>query len=337
LSSSFLSHDGGALAPPSSFSLYAVVSWLLCRYTRGIAVQPRPLETRHVNRAATGRAAGILCGVLAGAAAAEGFLREPFQLDVTRFAVASPQLPAGFDGLKIAQLSDLHLHEVSQAYRTALEVIRSERPGLVVITGDLVDRPEETSACLAFLSELGAAARVPVVAVPGNWDHRAFPTRQGIAAWHKRLQAETGVRVLANQNVVLRRHGDRMWLVGTDDPYFGHADLDASFKGVPDTAFALVLTHAPEAFEELAERPAARLVLAGHTHGGQVRLPFIGALRVPSRYGTRFAHGLYKLGDTVFYVNAGMGMSHLPIRFLCRPELTFITLASCAPGESTSQ
>jgi predicted MPP superfamily phosphohydrolase len=129
-----------------------------------------------------------------------------------------------------------------------------------------------------------------------------------------------------NQNVVLRRGGDRIWLVGTDDPYFGHADLDASFKGVPNTAFALVLTHAPEACKELAERPAARLVLAGHTHGGQVRFPFIGAVHVPSRYGTRFAHGLFKLGDTFFYVNAGMGMSHLPVRFLCRPELTVLTL-----------
>jgi predicted MPP superfamily phosphohydrolase len=275
--------------------------------------------------------------VLAGAAAAEGFLWEPFQLDVTRFAFASPQLPAGFDGLRIAQLSDLHLHHISRAYRTALEVIRSERPGLVVITGDLVDRPDQTSACLAFLSDLHAAAGVPVVVVPGNWDHRAFPTRQSIAAWHKRLQAETGVRVLANQNVVLRRHGDRMWLVGTDDPYFGHADLDDSFKGVPDTAFALVLTHAPEAFEELAQRPAARLVLAGHTHGGQVRLPFIGAVRVPSRYGTRFARGLFKLGDTFFYVNAGLGMSHLPIRFLCRPELTLITLTSSTLDESTGR
>jgi hypothetical protein len=290
-----------------------------------------------VNRAATRRAAGILCGALAGAAAAEGFLWEPFQLDVTRFAIVSPQLPAGFDGLKIAQLSDLHLHHISRVYRAALEVIRSERPGLVVITGDLVDRPDQTSACLAFLSDLHAAAGVPVVVVPGNWDHRAFPTRQSIAAWHKRLQAETGVRVLANQNVVLRRHGDRMWLVGTDDPYFGHADLDASFKGVPDTAFALVLTHAPEAFEELAQRPAARLVLAGHTHGGQVRLPFIGAVRVPSRYGTRFARGLFKLGDTLFYVNAGIGMSHLPIRFLCRPELTLITLTSCTLDELTAR
>ena len=272
------------------------------------------------------KAAATVLGVIAGAAAVEGFLREPFQLDVARLTIASPWLPAGFDGMKIVQLSDLHLHHISRAYRMAIDVIRKEHPSLVVITGDLVDRAEQTAACLAFLSELRAVAGVLVVVVPGNWDHRAFPTRQSIAAWHKHLQAETGIRVLANQNVVLRRHGDRMWLVGTDDPYFGHADLDASFKGVPDTEFALVLTHAPEAFEELAQRPAARLVLAGHTHGGQVCLPFIGALRVPSRYGTRFARGLFKLGDRLFYVNAGMGMSHVPIRFLCRPELTVLTL-----------
>ena len=281
-------------------------------------------------------ATAIVVGALAGAAAVEGFLREPFQLDVTRLRIASPSLPPGFDGMKIVQLSDLHLHRISPAYRMAIDAIRREHPSLVVITGDLVDRAEETSACIAFLSELRAAARVPVIVVPGNWDHRAFPTKRSIAAWHKRLQAETHIRVLANQNVVLHRHGGRMWLVGTDDPYFGHADLDASFKGVPNTAFALVLTHAPEAFEELAQRPAARLVLAGHTHGGQVRLPFIGAVHVPSRYGTRFARGLFKLGDTLFYVNAGMGMSHLPIRFLCRPELTFITLTSCRLDESTA-
>ena len=271
-------------------------------------------------------ATAIVVGALAGAAAVEGFLREPFQLDITRLRIASPSLPPGFDGMKIVQLSDLHLHRISLAYRMAIDAIRKEYPSLVVITGDLVDRADETAECLAFLTELRAAAGAPVVVVPGNWDHRAFPTRQSIAAWHERLQAETGIRVLVNQNVVLRRGGDRIWLVGTDDPYFGHADLDASFKGVPNTAFALVLTHAPEAFKELAERPAARLVLAGHTHGGQVRFPFIGAVHVPSRYGTRFAHGLFKLGDTFFYVNAGMGMSHLPVRFLCRPEFTVLTL-----------
>ncbi len=269
---------------------------------------------------------GAAFGALVSGAAVEGFLREPFQLDVQRLSMVLPSLPVEFDGLKVAQLSDLHIHSVSRAYRLVIDVIRREHPNLVVITGDLVDRPEETSACILFLRQVRKAAGVPVVVVPGNWDHRAFPTKQSIAAWHQRLQEETGVRVLANQNAVLHRHGSRIWLVGTDDPYFGHADLDASFRGVPDTAFALVLTHAPEAFEELAQRPAAKVVLAGHTHGGQVRLPFIGAVRVPSRYGTRFARGLFKMGDTFFYINAGIGMSHLPIRFLCRPELTFITL-----------
>jgi hypothetical protein len=290
-----------------------------------------------MNRVATAEAVGIAFGALASAAFVDGFLLEPFQLDVSRLEIAFSQLPAGFDGLKIAQLSDLHLHRVSRAYRTAIDVIGREHPDLIAITGDLVDRADQTAACLAFLTELRAAAKVPVVAVPGNWDHRAFPTKQSIAAWYRRLHAETGIRVLANQNVVLHRHGDRIWLVGTDDPYFGHADLDTSFKGVPDSAFALVLTHAPEAFEELAERLPARLVLAGHTHGGQVRLPFIGALRVPSRYGTRFARGLFKLGDTVFYVNAGMGTSHLPVRFLCRPEVTFITFKSRRPDELSPQ
>jgi len=280
---------------------------------------------------------GIAFGTLAGVAFIDGFLVEPFQLGVSRLEILFSQLPAGFDGLKIAQLSDLHLHRFSRAYRTAIDVIGREHPGLIVVTGDLVDRADETAACLAFLTELRAATKVPVVVVPGNWDHRAFPTKQSIAAWHRRLQAETGIRVLTNQSVVLHRRGDRMWLVGTDDPYFGHADLDASFKGVPDSAFTLVLTHAPEVFEELAERPSARLVLAGHTHGGQVRLPFIGALRVPSRYGTRFAHGLFKLGDTFFYVNAGMGMSHIPVRFLCRPEVAFITVTSRRPDELVSQ
>ena len=283
------------------------------------------------------KSAATVLGALAGIAAVDGFLLEPFQLDVTRLTITSPSLPAGFDGLKIAQLSDLHLHRISRAYRMAIDVIRRDHPSLVVITGDLVDRSDQTSACLAFLRELRAAAGVPVVVVPGNWDHRAFPTKQSIAAWHKRVQAETGVRVLVNQSVVLHRHGDRIWLVGTDDPYFGHADLHASFRGVPDSAFAVVLTHAPEAFEELAQCPAARLVLAGHTHGGQVRLPLIGALRVPSRYGTRFAHGLFKLGETLFYVNAGMGMSHLPVRFLCRPELTLMTLTSSKVDKSTAQ
>jgi predicted MPP superfamily phosphohydrolase len=289
-----------------------------------------------VNRALSPMATGIACGALAAAALAEGFLREPFQLDVERVSIASPWLPAGFDGVTIAQLSDLHLHRVSAAYSMAIDVIRRERPHLVVITGDLVDRPDDATVCLDYLRDVRIAAGVPVVAVFGNWDHRAFPTRQSIEVWRRRLQTETGIRVLVNENVGLRRGGDRMWLAGTDDPYFGHADLDASLRGIPDDGCTVMLSHAPEDIEEIAVRPSVRLVLAGHTHGGQVRLPLVGALRVPSRYGTRFARGLFQVGGTLLYVNAGIGTSHVPVRFLCRPELTLITLTSCTPDESTT-
>jgi predicted MPP superfamily phosphohydrolase len=271
--------------------------------------------------------AGGLVGVAGIVALVDGFFVEPNCLETKRLRLVMPDLPHGFDGFRIAQISDLHLHEHTRACSQILRAVQAERPHVVVITGDLVDRPENTASCTAFIKELCEASSAPVFVIRGNWDHRAFPTRQSAFEWDETLQ-QAGAHVLVNQSVRLRRRGDSIWLAGTDDPYFGHADLDASFRHVPQSAFAVVLTHAPEAFEELAERPQARLVLAGHTHGGQVRLPFIGALRVPSRYGTRFAQGLFRIGDTLFYVNAGIGMSHLPVRFLCRPEFTVLTLVS---------
>jgi predicted MPP superfamily phosphohydrolase len=277
--------------------------------------------------------AGGLVGVAGIVALVDGFFVEPNCLETKRLRLVMPDLPHGFDGFRIAQISDLHLHEHTRACSQILRAVQAERPHVVVITGDLVDRPENAASCTAFIKELCEASSAPVFVIRGNWDHRAFPTRQSAFEWDETLR-QAGAHVLVNQSVRLRRRGDSIWLAGTDDPYFGHADLDASFRHVPQSAFAVVLTHAPEAFEELAERPQARLVLAGHTHGGQVRLPFIGALRVPSRYGTRFAQGLFRIGDTLFYVNAGIGMSHLPVRFLCRPEFTVLTLVSEPDSES---
>jgi predicted MPP superfamily phosphohydrolase len=271
--------------------------------------------------------AGVLVGAAAVAALVDGFAIEPDSLETKRLRLVMPDLPHGFEGFRIAQISDLHLRARTCACSQILQAVQAEHPHVVVITGDLVDRPENAASCTAFIKELCEASSAPVFVIRGNWDHRAFPTRQSVFEWDETLR-QAGAHVLVNASVRLRRRGDSIWLAGTDDPYFGHADLDASFRDVPQSAFAVVLTHAPEAFEELAERPQARLVLAGHTHGGQVRLPLIGALRVPSRYGTKFAQGLFRIKGTLFYVNAGIGMSHLPVRFLCRPEFTLLTLAS---------
>jgi predicted MPP superfamily phosphohydrolase len=268
-----------------------------------------------------------LIGVAGIAALVDAFFVEPNCLETKRLRLVMPDLPQGFDGLRIAQISDLHLHEYTRTCTQIVHAIRAERPHVVVITGDLVDCSEKAATCTAFVKELCQASSAPVFIIRGNWDHRAFPTRQSMDRWDETLR-QAGAHVLVNGSVRLRRHGDSIWLAGTDDPYFGHADLDASFRDVPESGFCIVLTHAPEAFEELAERPQAQLVLAGHTHGGQVRLPLIGALRVPSRYGTTFAQGLFRIGDTLFYVNVGIGTSHVPVRFLCRPEFTLLTLAS---------
>jgi predicted MPP superfamily phosphohydrolase len=270
---------------------------------------------------------GVLVGAAAVAALVDGFAIEPNSVETKRLRLVLPDLPDGFEGFRIAQISDLHLRAHTRACSQILQAVQAEHPRVVVVTGDLVDRPENALTCAAFVKDVCGASSAPVFVIRGNWDHRAFPTRQSAFEWDETLR-RAGAHVLVNQSARLRRRGDSIWLAGTDDPYFGHADLDASFRDVPQSAFAIVLTHAPEAFEELAERPQARLVLAGHTHGGQVRLPLIGALRVPSKYGTRFARGLFRIGDTLFYVNVGIGTSHVPVRFLCRPEFTLLTLVS---------
>jgi predicted MPP superfamily phosphohydrolase len=271
--------------------------------------------------------AGGFIGAAVVAAFVDGFVIEPARLETKRLSLAMPDLPQAFDGLRIAQISDLHLHERMHVHSQIIDAVRAEHPHILVITGDLVDHPGRADVCAAFVRELCQASSAPVFIVRGNWDHRAFPTRRSIERWDAELR-QAGAHVLVNGSVRLHRRGDSIWLAGTDDPYFGHADLDATFEDVPQSGFAVVLTHAPEDFEELAEFPRAQLVLAGHTHGGQVRLPIVGALRVPSRYGTRYARGLFRIGDTLFYVNAGIGMSHMPVRFLCRPEFTLLTLAS---------
>ncbi|MHB8070725.1 MAG: metallophosphoesterase [Candidatus Cryosericum sp.] len=271
--------------------------------------------------------AGGLAGAAVAAALIDGFAIEPAWLETKRFSLAMPDLPQGFDGFRIAQISDLHLHERTPVCSQIIDAVKAERPHILVITGDLVDRSDRADACAAYVRELCQASFAPVFIIRGNWDHRAFPTRRAMEGWDDALR-QAGAHVLVNGSVRLHRRGDSIWLAGTDDPYFGHADLDATFKDVPQSGFAVVLTHAPEDFEELAELPQAQLVLAGHTHGGQVRLPVVGAVRVPSRYGTRFAQGLFSIRDTLFYVNAGVGMSHLPVRFLCRPEFTVLTLVS---------
>jgi predicted MPP superfamily phosphohydrolase len=150
-----------------------------------------------------------------------------------------------------------------------------------------------------------------------------------------------GAAVLRSRHVCLHKDGQELWLAGIDYPDAPQYRvrerkrstlaqrfrrlLDAAVTGIPDDGFRILLAHSPDVIRDVA-RLGVDLMLSGHTHGGQVRFPFIGATVVPSRYGPRYSAGEYRVEGTTLYVSRGLGTVRLPIRFLCRPELAILTL-----------
>jgi predicted MPP superfamily phosphohydrolase len=265
-----------------------------------------------------------------GATAASGGLYscavEPYWLETVRLEVALRGLDAAFDGYVIAQISDLHVGSgIPLLYlRHAIEAVNAARPDLVVVTGDIVDAcgwhgaAEEAAALLAELRPRDA-----VLAVLGNHDTGAFHPTEAVdetALRHLRgALAAARVEVLENEERVLERGGGRLRVTGCGD-YWSRRFDGSAFRPRPGEA-TLVLSHNPDTAPELAQRGAS-LILCGHTHGGQVRLPFFGPPYVPVEH-RDLLYGHHWLGETQLYVNPGLGYSY-GIRFLARPELTFL-------------
>jgi hypothetical protein len=267
-----------------------------------------------------GRGRALLVVALAAAflAAYAGGV-EPFWIEVTRHHVAAPVEPP----LKIAHLSDLHTNGLGRRERILLDLLERERPDVIVITGDsLIDgialgrhRAGRDEAVYARAGELLRRLRAPlgVWAVRGNWED-IRPIR-GEKAFYQGL----GLRLLVNDAEELR---PGVWLAGTDDLQ-GAPDVDAALRSIPEGSFAIALFHSPALFDRVAGR--CPLALAGHTHGGQIRLPFLPPVWLP--WGTgRYVEGWYEQKGSRLYVSRGIGTSVLPLRFLARPELALITL-----------
>jgi len=244
-----------------------------------------------------------------GAAATDGFLIEPYRIEVTHYevqgSVAAP--------LKIAHLSDLHTHGLGRREMRMLEVLAAEKPDIIVITGDsLGNKRGDYEMCREVYEQLHAP--LGVWFVRGNWENDK-PLRRERAFYQ-----QVGVHLLVNASQEVRPD---VWLIGLDDPYSGAAKPDAALEGVPPGAYKIAAFHSPAFFDQMAGR--ADLILTGHTHGGQVRLPFLRPLWLPKGCG-RYIEGWYEEQGSRMYVSRGLGMSLLPIRFLCRPEITFITV-----------
>lgn len=263
----------------------------------------------------------------AALASVEGFFREPHHPVAKHVDLRLARLPEAFDGFRIAQLTDIHFgpYMNGEGLWRAIEKAQPFRPDLVALTGDFVSHPfgkpngvEGARHAEPAADVLSQWKGVPMVACLGNHDHWNNPDIVEGAL------EDRGIRVLRNANYAIERGPERLWVAGVDDVYEQQADLTKALKGVPATEATLLLAHEPDFADEAAEYPVD-LQLSGHSHGGQVRLPGIGPLILPE-LAKKYHSGLYRVGRLQVYTSWGVGVINPPVRFLCLPEVTLITL-----------
>ena len=240
-----------------------------------------------------------------------------FDLEITRHEVFIEDLPAPFDGYRIAFLTDTHIAPfVRRAYYDEIAAqVRRIEPDLILFGGDFVSFRNHIPLLPDRLA--GLSAKDGMYAVLGNHDYWTDAPRV-IAA----LEA-VGIRFLTNAHVMLARGGARLPLAGIDEIYRGTPDLDAAFAGIAAGAPCIAFTHHPDLIDVVRRR--VDLLLCGHTHGGQIRFPFFGAVVVPSKHEATYATGFHRVGAVLMYVSRGIGAIP-PVRILCRPEIAAFTL-----------
>lgn len=252
-------------------------------------------------------------------------------LQTTETALVSPALPPAFDGLRIVELADLHGRVFGRGSRRLLAAVRRAEPDLICIDGDLFD--EHTD--LAMLPPLlrGLCAIAPVYYVTGNHERRV-PGLRGILAQMRAC----GVTVLQDDWRVLRRGEDALIVAGTDDPC-GPAERKTPAELIADiraeageAAFLLLLAHRNDQLPQWSAL-GVQAVLAGHCHGGVVRLPFVGGLfGTDRRLFPAWDAGLYRQGETALYVSRGLGYTNVHFRLFNRPEVAVIVLRRGSPA-----
>ncbi len=253
-------------------------------------------------------------------------------VQTTVYHVYDSQLPEGFEGYRIAQISDLHNAEFGADNQKLLSILQKEQPDIIAMTGDLVDS-NHTNIHIAAAFARQAVEIAPCYYVTGNheaWLGEAYETLE------QQLEA-CGVTVLHNQTEILCSGSETIQLLGIDDPDFAESgsglfDLEAGIiseeieRADAGAGYQILLSHRPEVFSTYVD-PGIQLVLCGHAHGGQFRLPFIGGLVAPNQgLFPQYDGGVYTQDGTTMIVSRGIGNSILPVRFNNRPEVVITVL-----------
>jgi predicted MPP superfamily phosphohydrolase len=250
------------------------------------------------------------------------------ELDVVQRPIAIANLPAPFHGYRIVQLSDIHLDEYTEPLflEHVVRKVNDLAPDLVLLTGDFI-----THGSMTFLAGRHAAHRCAEILTS-----LTAPLRYGILGNHDvavnaplviQALSSRGTPVLVNQHLPIERNGARFWLCGVADPGTSNPDLALAIPAKPDGP-VILMAHEPDYADDVVAHPRGPLVdlmLSGHSHGGQVRLPFLGPLILPP-LGTKYPEGHYRFNQMQLYVNRGLGTVGLPFRLNCPPEITVLTL-----------
>jgi hypothetical protein len=261
------------------------------------------------------RTKSVLVGFLACtifAIAADAFVIEPNWMEVTRHRVSAPVTSP----LKIAHLTDVHTHGMGRREVRTLEILDAEKPDVIVITGDVIGDTSRDVLVYRRVSDFLRRLHAPlgVWVARGNWE-ATHPAASEVGFYRS-----VGAELLLNAS---RRLRDTVWIAGFDDCVAGRPDPATALRATPREAYVIAIFHAPQFFDQIAGQ--CDLALAGHTHGGQVRIPFYGPIWLPPGCGPYLA-GWYEREGARLYVSRGIGTSLRPVRFACRPEIAFITL-----------
>jgi len=250
---------------------------------------------------------GVLC-------VAYGYFIEPYRLTIRKIEIRSGKLPANERPIRIVHISDLHSDPVARLEEKLPEAIAAQNPDIIVFTGDSVNSPAGLPVFRNCLSRISRIA--PTYVVKGNWD---------VWYWSDQdLFGNLDVKELAATTEKVLVRGTEIWLAGT--PVGKEGKIGKILESLPKDKFSIFLFHYPDEIEDVAQH-GTDLYCAGHTHGGQIALPFYGALMTLSKYGKRFEGGTYRVENTWLNVNRGIGMEggEAPrVRFWATPEITVI-------------
>jgi predicted MPP superfamily phosphohydrolase len=240
-------------------------------------------------------------------------------IKVTHYTITSPKLPNNFDGFRIVQISDLHNTSFGKDNKRLLDTIRKASPDIIVITGDLIDfYHPNIEVSIAFIED--ALNIAPCFYVNGNHE---FRLTNEYPSFRNQLQ-QLGVTVLEDNSILYEIGGESICIAGLSDYAFVSTEfINATFQ---EQTYNILLSHRPDHYEAY-KQSIADLVLCGHTHGGQIRLPLIGAVKAPGQsLFPEYDVGMFQLNDTTMIISQGLGNSSIPIRFNCQPEVVVIEL-----------